>query len=258
MARTFIRDSGQGGHPEKIGVTAGTARIFSGWTGKTGTGKTGTGKTGTGKTGAFQPGFSKGSARRFSISGWKTIYSLSPSCTEVFVINKRLFGHFFPFCTSSRNLFEKWCTFARNNSEIQKCIPILGLLAIYCYSICLHAYNKSVFWELFFDRWGYQTKVVDRDRFKRKKARIISYGIWYAKNGRKNHKLQFSIFWVMFINCHPCRIGGAHTKPKYHVSYVWYASGRYYFRMAGRSICIISSGCGLSWLLYVHTFYNGI
>mgnify|MGYP000525893953 CR=1 FL=1 len=69
------------------------------------------------------------------------------------------------------------CRFEKNITTI------LGLLAIYCYSICLHAYNKSVFWELFFHRWGYRVMAVDRERYKRKKARIIAYGKLLSLNG---------------------------------------------------------------------------
>jgi len=56
-------------------------------------------------------------------------------------------------------------------------ITSLGLFSVYWYSICLHAYNESIIWELFYDRCGcYKTKIIDRGLFGRRKMRNISYG----------------------------------------------------------------------------------
>ena len=53
---------------------------------------------------------------------------------------------------------------------------VLGLLPLYWYSACIHAYNNSIEWELFLDRWNYKSKKICRGKFQRKKARKISYG----------------------------------------------------------------------------------
>jgi len=56
-------------------------------------------------------------------------------------------------------------------------LQFVGLMPIFGYSICFHAYNQSVFWDLFFDRCGYKPKTIDRNLFKRKKTRKIAYGM---------------------------------------------------------------------------------
>ena len=57
-------------------------------------------------------------------------------------------------------------------------ITSLGLFSVYWYSICLHAYNESIIWELFYDRCGcYKPKIIDRGLFGRRKTRNISYGL---------------------------------------------------------------------------------
>ena len=48
---------------------------------------------------------------------------------------------------------------------------ISGLVPLYWYSACIHAHNESVVWELFWDRWNYQSKKICRGKFERKKAR---------------------------------------------------------------------------------------